>query len=225
MRLPPWFRLMRAGAFAAVCVVLSAVAHALMNPRPLPEYAGWVAYAALTGVGYCLADRRRSAWWLLLAVEVTQVGLHLWFSAVSAPAAAGAGWDAARMHHSMPGMRQVAAGTVARSMSHSGMSGWGMLVAHAVAGALVALWLAAGERAAWRALAAMTRLFLTPALRVFALLLGVEIVQRPWRPGIDRGFGDDPEPRIGALRHTLIRRGPPAYACCDRFLFAAAAAG
>src|SRR4051812_21602926 len=77
---PGWFRLMRAGVFASVCVVLSQVGHDLMASRPVPVWAGWTALAGVSAVGYCLADRRRPAWGILLAVEVVQACLHLWFT-------------------------------------------------------------------------------------------------------------------------------------------------
>jgi hypothetical protein len=213
---------MRAAVFAAVCVMLSVTAHGWMHPRPLPAYAGLVAFAVLTGVGFCLADRRRSVWWLLLAVEVVQGGLHLWFSAVSAPAAQ---WDASRMHGHMPGMRHLVTGPVQPSASHAGTFDGGMLVTHAIAGVLVALWLSAGERAAWRALAAMTRLFLAPALRVLALLMGVLIVEPPGGLKTGRSLGRRPRPQIGALRHTVVRRGPPADERRDLTCPAVTAAG
>ncbi|MFL6053337.1 MAG: hypothetical protein ACJ72W_10540 [Actinoallomurus sp.] len=217
---------MRAGVFAAVCVVLSVTAHGLMHPRPLPAYAGPVAFAVLTGVGFCLADRRRSVGWLLLAVEVVQGGLHLWFSAVSAPADPHAAWDAARMHHHLPGIHHlVVAGPGQPSAAHAGTADWGMLIMHTIAGVLVALWLSAGERAAWRALAAITRLLLAPALRVLALLVGVPIAQRPGGTRTGRHGGDGPQPRIGALRHTVVRRGPPAYERRDLTRPAVTAAG
>lgn len=225
MRPPAWFRLTRAGLFAAVCVVLSMTAHGLMHPRPLPAYAGPVAFAALTGLGFCLADRRRSVWWLLLAVEVVQGCLHLWFSAVSAPAGSAAGGNASPMPDHMPGMHHLVTGPVQPTGSHAGMSDWGMLGAHLVAGALVALWLSAGERAAWRALAAMTRLLLGPALRVLMLLMGVTGVCRPGGGKTGPGSSDIPRSRIGALRHTVVRRGPPAYARSDRTRLAVTAAG
>ncbi|WP_460344431.1 hypothetical protein [Actinoallomurus acanthiterrae] len=209
MRPPAWFRLMRAGAFAAVCVVLSVAAHGLMDPRPVPAYAGWGAFAALTGIGYCLADRRRSVWWILLAVEVVQAGVHLWFSAFSAPAVSAAGGNPVRVAHSMPGMPHMVIGTVQPSTPHMGVPGWGMFVAHAAAGALVAVWLSAGERAAWRALSVMTRILLAPALRLFALLMGLVIVERSSAEEIDRRSDHGRRPRIGALRHTVVRRGPP----------------
>ncbi|MEV5704065.1 hypothetical protein [Actinoallomurus sp. NPDC052274] len=218
MRPPAWFRLMRAGVFAAVCVMLSVAAHGLMHPRPLPAYAGAGAFAVLTGVGYFLADRRRSVWWLLLAVEVVQGGLHLWFSAVSAGPAAE--WDTSRTH--MPGMHHLAPGPGRSATAHGG---WGMLIAHLLAGVLVAVWLSAGERAAWRALTAMTRLLLAPALRVLALLLGVSITPRPGGAQAGDGSRTGPRPQIGALRHTVVRRGPPAYERREPTRLAVTAAG
>ncbi|MCO5968384.1 hypothetical protein [Actinoallomurus soli] len=231
MRPPAWFRLMRAGVFAAVCVVLSVTAHGLMHPRPVPAYAAPSAFAALTGVGFCLADRRRSVWWLLLAVEVVQGGLHLWFSAVSAGPAPGLATSRTSMpgmHHLVPGVGHpdhLVPGLEHPGPPHAGTSGWGMLIAHLLAGVLVAVWLSAGERAAWRALTAMTRLLLARALRVLALLRGVSIATTPRGAKTGRGRRKRPRPQIGALRHTVVRRGPPAYERRASIRLAVTAAG
>ncbi|WP_433190375.1 hypothetical protein [Actinoallomurus sp. CA-150999] len=209
MRPPGWFRLMRAGAFAVVCVVLSLAGHDLMASRPAPAWASWAALAGVTAIGYCLADRRRSPWWILLAVEVAQVCLHEWF-AWATPAAPGAApaHMAMTMHGGMhPGMNS--GGSVLTDQA-AGTSGLGMAGAHALAGVLVALWLYAGERAAWRVLEAFAESVLGRALRVFIVLARADlaVAGRP-ATGRNRQGEDEARPKAAVLRHVLVRRGPP----------------
>ncbi|GAB3963205.1 hypothetical protein GCM10029978_020330 [Actinoallomurus acanthiterrae] len=206
MRPPGWFRLLRAGVFAAVCVVLSLAGHDLMASRPAPAWAGWAALAGLTAVGYCLADRRRPAWWILLAVEVAQACLHLWFTWCTSPDPGTApGRPAMTMHGGVHHV--VNTGTASQG---GGAYGLGMTGAHALAGVLVALWLYAGERALWRALGVAAEALLDPALRVFALLvLADAVVDRRPRGTADRRGADEARPIVAALRHVLVRRGPP----------------
>jgi hypothetical protein len=197
---------MRAAVFAAVCVVLSLAGHDLMASRPAPAWAGWAALAGVTAVGYCMADRRRPAWWILLAVEVGQACLHLWFTWCTSP---DSGTAPARPIMTMHGgvHHLVNTGT----MSHGGDTpGLGMTGAHALAGMLVALWLYAGERALWRALSLVTELLLDPALRVFPLLMLADVVVDRRRYGTrDRRRADEARPVVAVLRHVLVRRGPP----------------
>ena len=196
MRPPGWFRLVRAGVFAAACVELSRFGHDLMAVRPVPQWAAWTALLGLGAVGYQLADRRRSVWWILLAVEVVQGCLHVWFSACT-PAGA---TSAVHMEMRAGGMHAVT------PMSHGAGISVGMFGAHVMAGALVALWLCVGERALWRALG---RLF-APALRVFALLIRVNAPVGPHPLAIGAGRDEDEvAPETAALRHVLVRRGPP----------------
>ncbi len=200
---PGWFRLMRAGGFASACVVLSQVGHDLMAARSAPIWAGWVAVAGVGAVGYLLADRRRPLWWILFAVEVVQAFLHLWF-AWSTPAAPGlASADVGMaMHGGMP----MDAGA---PMPHGGGISLGMLGAHALAGLLVAVWLYAGERALWRVLGVLAGFLLGHGTRALLHLIFGEPAAE-WRPTAGRGRnGDEPPPVVAALRHVLVRRGPP----------------
>ncbi|WP_433235976.1 hypothetical protein [Actinomadura nitritigenes] len=210
MHPPGWFRLMRAGAFAAVCVVVSQVGHDIFAERPAPFWAGCAALAGVGGVGYCLADRRRPAWWILLAVEVVQFALHLWFSfctsTESGPWPPATGMHGAGAH--MAGMQATQVGGA--GMSHGGCMSLGMLAAHALAGALAAGWLYAGERALWRALAVIADFVVERALQVLVLLLGHVLTPSAGPVAVTAGRGEDePPPETTALRHVLVRRGPP----------------
>jgi hypothetical protein len=172
-----------------------------MAVRPVPVWATWAALAGVTAVGYCLADRRRPAWWILLAVEVVQFCLHLWFSSCTpgaAPVSPGmAMHDGMHAHTVMP-------------MPAGGGGSAGMLGAHALVGVLVAAWLYAGERALWCALGAITGLLLGGVLRAFfAYARGGLAPDRGPSRTVRRCGEDETAPALGALRHALIRRGPP----------------
>jgi hypothetical protein len=203
---PGWFRLMRAGVFASVCVLLSKTGHDLMASRPAPAWAGCMALGAVTAVGYCLADRRRSAWWFLLAVEVTQVCLHLWFTCCS-PVGPGARLNHLGMRMS-EGTRQV--GGAGMPMAHGGAMSVRMVGAHALASVLVALWLYVGERALWRALGRLVNSLLGRTLRALLLLLRADLAadSRPGGAG-RRWAGDEAQPVTDVLRHVVTGRGPP----------------
>jgi hypothetical protein len=194
---PAWFRLIRAGGFASACVVLSQAGHDLMAARPAPLWSGWVALAGVGALGYRLADRRRPAWWILLAVEVTQACLHLWFG-FCAPS------GGAPVHMRMWG------GVMHASLAHGSPQGAGispgMLAAHVLVGCLAAAWLYAGERALWRALRVLAEFLVDRSLRVLAML--VPSAPPRHRTGIAAGGEDEVAPEV-VLRHVLVRRGPP----------------
>ena len=202
---------MRAGAFAAVCVALSQVGHDLMATRPAPLWAGWTALAGVGAVAYCLADRRRPAWWILLAVEVAQVCLHVWFDCCT-PSGPGPG----PVHMEMRAGGMHAAGGLAAS--HGAGTSLGMLGAHALAGCLAALWLYAGERALWQALRVIVEFLVDRTLRLLALIVrsGPPYGRRPAPVSGGRGT-DEAAPKVAVLRHVLVRRGPPRAG--DRLAF------
>jgi hypothetical protein len=201
---PRWFRLIRAGAFAAVCVALSQIGHDLMAARPAPLWVGWAALAGLGAVGYFLADRRRPAWWILLAVEVAQVCLHMWFDCCT-PAGAAAG----AVHVQMQGGAMHAT-TGATAAGHAGGMSLGMFAAHALAGCLAAAWLYAGERALWAALRVIAEFLVDRTLRVLALLVRADPrVGHGPAPAVGGRSEDEVAPQTATLRHVLVRRGPP----------------
>jgi hypothetical protein len=208
---PGWFRLVRAGGFASVCVVLSKAGHDLMASRPAPAWSGWIALAAVSAVGYCLADRRRPLWWILLAVEVAQTCLHLWFT-WSTPADPGtAPGRLGVVTHA--GMHHLTGAGVPVGMSHGAGTQAGMWGAHALAGLLVALWLYAGERALWHALAAIVGSLVGRTLRAFWLFPSGGLLADRETSGANPWRGEDETPpALAGLRHALVRRGPPRAA-------------
>ncbi|MER6016210.1 hypothetical protein [Streptomyces bluensis] len=86
-----------------------------------------------------------------------------------------------------------------------GMSSTGMLTAHLIAALLGGLWLAHGERAAFRILRALAGWFVAP------LRLLLRPPAPPHRPRVRARRGrSDRTPRRLLLVHALTSRGPPA---------------
>ncbi|MFF2206289.1 hypothetical protein [Streptomyces sp. NPDC058145] len=122
---------------------------------------------------------------------------------------------AAAMHpmaamHSMGSMDRMGAmdhmGSTA-SLGHDmgGMSATGMLAAHLLATLLCGLWLAHGERAAFRILRALTGWLSAP------LSLPFRLPAPPHRPRVRaRRATSDRAPRRLLLSHAITSRGPPA---------------
>ncbi|MFH8342410.1 hypothetical protein [Streptomyces sp. AM6-12] len=116
--------------------------------------------------------------------------------------------------HSMAGMGDMAGmtgmGGMAGMHHMTGMGGmtgtasWGMLTAHLMAALLCGLWLAQGERAAFRLLRAVADRAFVPLRLVLGVLLPSPRPPRP-RPRRRRTRC----PRRLLLAHTLTTRGPP----------------
>lgn len=87
------------------------------------------------------------------------------------------------------------------------MSSLGMLAAHLLAALLTGLWLAHGERAAFRVLRAVAGWLAAP-LRLPPAPSVVPGRPRP-RPGRPRS---DRAPGVGLLVHAITSRGPPVGA-------------
>jgi len=98
------------------------------------------------------------------------------------------------------------------SMSHmggsameGGSSSFGMVAAHVLAALLCGLWLAYGEKAAFRILRAVAGWLAAP----LRLLLALPVTPDRPRVRIRRGRSDR-APRLLLLVHTITSRGPPA---------------
>ncbi|MBP2707695.1 hypothetical protein JOL79_28325 [Microbispora sp. RL4-1S] len=197
---------MRAGVFALVCGGLSQAGHDVMAPRPVPAWSVGVALGLVTLIGYRLAGRERSARWLLAAVETVQLYLHVWFTwTTPAGGAPGVAVHGAMTGHATP--MDVASAAQTGLPAHDGMPVPAMFAAHAVAGALVALWLSVGERALWRALRSLAFAVSTHLGRVLALVapLTIHVI-----PATAPASHDEDDLSVTAvLRHTVVRRGPP----------------
>jgi len=85
-----------------------------------------------------------------------------------------------------------------------GASSFGMLAAHLLAALLCGVWLAYGERAAFRTLRAVAGRLVAP----LRLLLALPVPPHRPRIRVRRGFSDR-APRRLLLVHAITSRGPP----------------
>ncbi|MFE0171234.1 hypothetical protein ACFWZ2_02875 [Streptomyces sp. NPDC059002] len=224
----PAFRLARAAVFAAVCVVTTALGHALMSGAPLPWWAVGYAFTATAAAAWWLTGRERGAVTVTSATVVAQLALHELFGLaqrMSAPPGAGAGsvhggGGAAggdgmdHMNHAMP-MPGSGEMTPSSGMGGSGAGEWimslfghsalGMLLAHVVAALICALWLWRGEAAAFRTGRALAAAVFVP-LRLVLRVLVAALPPAPPRVG-----ALVPVPRLRGvlLQYVVSRRGPP----------------
>ncbi|MDX2540435.1 hypothetical protein ACOT81_14350 [Streptomyces sp. WI04-05B] len=209
-------RTVRAAVFAAVCVLLAALGHVLMSGSTVPWWTLSAGFAATSAVGWTLADRERGLPLVVSVVVVVQGALHSAFS-WGGTAAAGSGMpNGSTSMDATTAMDAMDMGSMPMNSTHmghmghmahgtGGTSSLGMLAAHTLAALLTGLWLAYGERAAFRLLRAVAGWLAAP-LRLPLLALPVP----PRRPGL-RPTRERAEriPRL-TLTHTIISRGPPA---------------
>ncbi|MFE6094795.1 hypothetical protein ACFQ7M_22925 [Streptomyces massasporeus] len=219
----------RAAVFAAVCVVLAALGHVMMAEAAVAWWALVAGAAAVGGAAWLLAGRERGLHVVVPFTVAAQTALHAWFSftqtAVSpAPAPSMPAHPHAMEHgtHSLPLSHSGHAMDGMDSMGHSmdgmagvdtlasaghgmaGMSSTGMLAAHLLAALLCGLWLAHGERAAFRVLRALAGWLVAP------LRLLLRLPAPPHRPRVRARRGDSARaPRRLLLTHAITTRGPP----------------
>ncbi|MFJ3895394.1 hypothetical protein [Streptomyces sp. NPDC090083] len=229
-------RPLRAGVFAAVCVVTTALGHSLMSGDLLPWWALAVAFAGTATAAWWLTGRERGAPTVVGVTTVAQGLLHLWFDLahmlVRTPVdgsgrAAGSAMDHAmsfsgsgmtmpmgNMAHS--GMAMAHAGTAGAATSmtaesvlmHQGSAG--MVLAHLLAAVVCGLWLWRGETAAHRLGRALAVTLLAPLRRVRRLLAGQASDRRVRAARPARAAAPPPSSATSVtLRHAVIRRGPP----------------
>ncbi|MBQ0852536.1 hypothetical protein J8N05_30695 [Streptomyces sp. BH-SS-21] len=226
-------RTVRAAVFAVVCVLLAALGHVLMSGAPVAWWTMAAGTVATGGAGWCLADRERGLPLIVSVVVVTQGLLHWSFSLAGSmtagSVASGPGTGAAHMSAtdmgSMSSMGHMGSGHMAvdhmgaghmgaghmgsDAMSQSahamdGTSSLGMLAAHLLAALLCGLWLAYGERAAFRILRAVAGRLVAPLRLLLAL------PTPPHRPRVRARCGSsDRSPRRLLLVHAITSRGPP----------------
>lgn len=194
-------RTVRAAMFAAVCVVLAALGHVLMSGRHVPAWALAAGLAATAVAGWSLAGRERGLPLIVTLVVATQAALHSAFSLAQPGTVQPASMD-------MGSMRMSA--TDSMDMTHmsagptGGTSSPGMLTAHLLAALLCGLWLAHGERAAFRVLRAVATRLAAPLRLLRALPVP------PHRPRLrPRRARSDRAPRLLLLVHAITSRGPP----------------
>ncbi|MFF4249817.1 hypothetical protein ACFY1L_01240 [Streptomyces sp. NPDC001663] len=214
-------RTIRAAVFAAVCVLLAALGHVMMSGSDVPAWA-LAAGAAATGIaGWCLAGRERGLPLIVTVVVAAQTGLHSAFSLAQSSANGADAVDMGPMNmgsadmDSMNSMGSMSMGHMDMShMAHMGAmegmgqsaggSSFGMLAAHLLAALLCGLWLAYGERAAFRILRAVAGWLAAP----LRLLLALPVP--PHRPRLHvRRRRSERAPRLLLLVHAITSRGPP----------------
>ncbi|MEU6525070.1 hypothetical protein ABZ892_20180 [Streptomyces sp. NPDC046924] len=226
------FRTTRAAVFAAVCVLLAALGHVLMSGTGVPWWSLAAGAAVTGGAAWCLAGRERGLVLVSSVVTAAQAALHLWFSYAQELAPASSTDDTTDGAHPMGHMGPmghtghaahggpVAEPTVAmdaidsmagaghmagHAMDGTSLSSAGMLAAHLLAALLSGLWLAYGERAAFRILRAVAGWLAAP------LRLPLAPAAPPRRPRVTpRHSRTAHRPRRLLLVHAITPRGPPA---------------
>ncbi|MET8471829.1 hypothetical protein ABZY90_25730 [Streptomyces sp. NPDC006422] len=206
----------RAAVFAAVCVLLTSLGHALMSGDTVPWWALGGGFVVAGGAAYGVGGRERGLLPVVGLAVASQAVLHVFFSwtqgvghsvnSAESLGTAGMPTTPAMEHssHAMHGMHGMA-DTSATDMSVGGMSGTGMLLAHLLAAVLSGLWLAYGEQAAFRIARCAARHLLAP------LNLPLRLPTPVHRPRIHvRRTRDDRTPRVLLLADTITSRGPPA---------------
>lgn len=224
-------RAARAAVFAAVCVLLAALGHVLMSGRHVPGWALAAGLAVTGAAGWTLTGRERGLPLVVTVVVAAQTGLHEAFSlaqpstATTGSATTGSAGTGAMDMGAMGSMNSGSPGAGLMGhmshmgrmthmvgtghMRHSGDGGFsaGMLTAHLLAALLCGLWLAHGEKAAFRILRAAAARLAAP----LGLLLALPVTPARPRPRIRRRRSAR-APRLLLLVHSIVSRGPPAGA-------------
>jgi hypothetical protein len=216
-------RTLRAAVFAAVCVLLAALGHVLMSGSTVAWWTLAAGALATGAAGWCLTGRERGLPLVVGVVVVAQGALHSAFSFTQS-VGAGTGTGTGSVGTPMDSMDMVPAGTGFSvgmdtgmdmsagmgHMTHGGhgpdvlSSSYGMIAAHTLAALLCGLWLAYGERAAFRILRAVAGRLAAP-LRLALAPLAPPDRLRP----LPRRGGSDRAPRLLPLVHAITSRGPP----------------
>ncbi|MDW4906597.1 hypothetical protein RB628_14935 [Streptomyces sp. ADMS] len=205
-------RTLRAAVFAAVCVLLAALGHVLMSGSTVAWWTLAAGAVVMGGAGWGLTGRERGFPLVVGVVVVAQGALHSAFSFTQG-ATGSAGLSMESMDMTLTGT-DMGTGVGMGHMAHGGhgshgidvlSSSYGMLAAHTLAALLCGLWLACGERAAFRILRAVAGRLAAPLRLVLAL------PATPDRPRLRPRRGrSDLAPRLLPLVHAITSRGPPA---------------
>ncbi|MDV9174315.1 hypothetical protein R6V09_29935 [Streptomyces sp. W16] len=218
-----WCRTLRAGVFAAVCVLLAALGHVMMSGAPVPWWTMGAGAAATGTAGWFLAGRERGRGLIVTVVVAAQTALHETFS-LGQTLMPGSGTASADMGGTdmsssgsmsmdamdMSGMAQMARGSADMGHAHTmtGSASFGMLAAHLVAAVLCGLWLAHGERAVFRVLRAAAARLAAP----LRLLLALPVPAG--RPSVRRRRTVEYRSSLARflLCYSITSRGPPTGA-------------
>ncbi|XVQ14670.1 hypothetical protein ACQP1W_19690 [Spirillospora sp. CA-255316] len=178
----PPLRLVRATVFAAVCVLLTSLAHFTASGMVMAPWTVTLGFAGVLAFAFTLSGHERSLPTILGGLLLGQFALHVLFAANHG------------QHH--PG--------AAPPMAPDGGPDAAMTAAHLLAAAVSAWWLRRGERHAWRLARLAARVLILPFLLVYAASVPPE--RRPVAPPASP---DVPRPVTAVLRHALVLRGPP----------------
>ncbi|WP_328674633.1 hypothetical protein OG905_21185 [Streptomyces sp. NBC_00322] len=204
-------RAVRAAVFAAVCVLLAVIGHVLMSQTGVPWWTVG-AGAVITGAAaWCLAERERTLLPVVLFAVAAQTALHTAFSLAQTAARPTAPHMPPMRHQHLSSAMEPMPSMASTAHDMTGMTGGGMtsstgmLAAHLLAALLSGLWLAYGERAAFRILRALADRLVAP------LRLPVRVPALPHRPPRIRVRRSRRArtPRQLLLAHALTTRGPP----------------
>ncbi|MDX3746453.1 hypothetical protein [Streptomyces sp. AK08-02] len=220
-----WCRTLRAGVFAAACVLLAALGHVTMSGTPVPWWAMGAGAVATGAAGWFLAGRERGPALIVTVVVAAQTVLHETFSlgqtlipgTTPGPGATPAGMGTVGGMHmgssdamSMDAMTHMAHGSGGTEHTHGmagtgGSASFGMLAAHLLAAVLCGLWLAYGERAVFRVLRAAAARLVAP----LRMLLALPVAAR--RPPMRRRRTDAHRSSLARflLCYSVTSRGPP----------------
>ncbi|MEV4442678.1 hypothetical protein AB0K09_27425 [Streptomyces sp. NPDC049577] len=219
--------------FAAVCVLLAALGHAVMSGTTVPWWAVAAAFSGTGGCAWFLAGRERGPLLITLATVGAQTALHSFFSlaqkaAAHAAAVTGGAFDGAGVPAGATGVTEDAwcgpgamaamppqgmtgmtglAGTGGHDMfSHAGHGALGMWSAHVLVAVVCGMWLSGGEQAAFRLGRAVAARFFAPLLVLFH-----DVPARSGPPRVRAGLSRAAQ-RLRQLlyAHVLVQRGPPA---------------
>ncbi|MFE9255242.1 hypothetical protein [Streptomyces sp. NPDC006879] len=211
----------RAVVVSAVCVMTTALGHALTSDDPVPWWAVGFALTATAAGSWWLTGRERGPVTVVGATVAAQGLLHLLFSlahppirpsggaapGVEAPAGSGAG---AHVHHVAGHLDPAGAlhdSSPLFALAHGNSTG--MLLAHLLAAVVCGLWLWRGEVAVHRTVRALAALLFAPLCRVWRVVLRTSPGQEPRTCRTLVAGRVFPQPISASLRHAVVRRGPP----------------
>lgn len=206
-------RLLRAGVFTSVAVLLAAIGHSCAADTSSAALLSLLGATPVIFAGAWLLAARRRQLPLVLGISVgVQCALHLLLSGASGTGGTPVSLDAFWCH-SRP-VNQLPGGTVLAGWHpQEAGSSWHMFAAHMIAAAAAGIWMVRGDRA----LESLLRL-----LTAASTALGIALPKTLTTPtglavATDRArSGWQPlwHPRhLQLVRVSVARRGPPAYAC------------
>lgn len=235
----PALRLARAAVFAAVCVLVSGLGHALSSGGPLPPRVLALVFLPVCGAGWLLSGRERGGAVIVGASAAGQLLLHAVFSGLhprphgvhaghtGTTGTTGSGTGAGG-HESTAGGGELSHEAFGELLSLNGLAGLldssgftsGMLGAHLLAGLVCGWWLWRGDRAFVRLMGAVALFaaefaygFAYEHLRfAHAVLSGGGREHRPVRRPSPVAYRPIRPPAQLPAPHVVSRRGPPVLA-------------